>query len=155
VSDKSEILAEHYQKTFELTLITWEKRNQTFLLLLGVVGAATLLTSNVPQAQPLLVDLVMKLLGITEATRAAELRSSFPYWLIQSILQMKVMYLMLILYQRTVTIQRLYKYMALLEDEIREALTLASTTKSFTREGSFYEAHKPVLGLKQAYAAGL
>ena len=40
VSVNVEVLAEHYQKTFELTLMTWEKRNQTFLLLLAVVGAA-------------------------------------------------------------------------------------------------------------------
>lgn len=146
MAEKVEVLAEHYQKTFELALMTWEKRNQTFLLLLGVVGAATLLTFNVPQAQPLLVDLVMKVLGITDTTRAAELRASFPYGLIQSILLMVVMYLMLILYHRTATIQRFYKYMALLEGDIRDALALAGTTTSFTRESSFYEAHKPLLG---------
>jgi len=143
---KVDVLAEHYQKTFELALATWEKRNQTFLLLLGVVGAATLLTFNVPQAQPLLVDLVMKVLGITDTNRAAELRTSFPYGLIQSILLMVVMYLMLILYHRTATIQRFYKYMSLLENEIRDSLALPSTAASFTRESSFYQAHKPVLG---------
>ena len=143
---KIDVLAEHYQKTFELALMTWEKRNQTFLLLLGVVGAATLLTFNVPQAQPLLVDVVMKILGITDTNRAAELRASFPYGVIQSILLMVVMYLMLILYHRTATIQRFYKYMALLENEIRDALALTSTAASFTRESSFYQAHRPVLG---------
>jgi hypothetical protein len=143
---KVEVLAEHYQKTFELTLMTWEKRNQTFLLLLGVVGAATLLTFNVPQAQPLLVDLVMKVLGVTDANRATELRASFPYGLIQSILLMVVLYLMLILYHRTATIQRFYRYLAALENELREVLALTGNAASFTRESSFYQAHKPVLG---------
>src|SRR5262249_7764912 len=115
------------------------------LLLLGVVGAATLLTFDVPQAQPLLVDLVMKVLDIDDATRAADLRKSFPYGLIQSIILMVVMYLMLILYHRTATIQRLYKYMAVLEAKIRDAMNLAGTTQSFTRESSFYAAHKPLL----------
>ena len=146
VGEKVSVLAEHYQKTFELALMTWEKRNRTFLFLLGVVGVATLLTFNVPQAQPLLADLVMKVLDIADTNRAAELRSSFPYGLIQSILLMVVMYLMLILYHRTVTIQRFYKYLALLENEIRDALALTDTATSFTRESSFYQTHKPVLG---------
>jgi hypothetical protein len=146
VNENVNVLAEHYQKTFELTLMTWEKRNRTFLLLLGVVGVATLLTFNVPQAQPLLADLVMKALDISDTNRATELRSSFPYGLIQSILLMVVMYLMLLLYHRTATIQRFYKYLALLENDIRDALAMTGTPTSFTRESSFYQMHKPVLG---------
>ncbi len=146
MKDKTEILAEHYQKTFELALMTWEKRNQTFLLLLAVVGAATLLTFNVPQAQPLLADLITKVLGITDTKRAAELRNSFPYGLLQSILLMVVLYLTLLLYHRTATIQRFYRYMAILENEIRLGLGLNGDTASFTRESTFYQAYKPVLG---------
>jgi hypothetical protein len=146
MADKVDILAEHYQKTFELALLTWEKRNLTFHLLLAVVGGATLLTFNVPQAQPLLVDLVMRTLEIQDNSRVQELRSSFPYGLIQSILLMVIMYLTLLLYHRTATIQRFYKYMAFLEDEIRAELGLADTAISFTRESTFYQTHKPVLG---------
>ena len=39
-----ELLTEHYQKTYELTYNLWKQRNKTFLVLLGVIGAATLLT---------------------------------------------------------------------------------------------------------------
>lgn len=146
MTSKAEILAEHYQKTFELAFSTWEKRNLTFLTLLAVVGAATLLTFDVPQAQPLLADLVTRMLDIKDEARAVELRHSFPYGLIQSILLMVVMYLTLLLYHRTATIQRFYQYMARLEEEIRADLQLPDNSIMFTRESSFYEAHRPVLG---------
>lgn len=141
-----QILADHYQKTFELTLTTWEKRNQTFLLLLAVVGVATLLTFKVSQAEPLLVDLIVKLLDIKEEVRYDELRRSFPYGLIQSILLMVIMYLTLILYHRTATIQRFYRYLAKLETELRSELALPATAVTFTRESTFYSEHKPTLG---------
>ncbi len=141
-----QILADHYQKTFELTLTTWEKRNQTFLLLLAVVGVATLLTFKVSQAEPLLVDLVVKLLDIKEEVRYDELRRSFPYGLIQSILLMVIMYLTLILYHRTATIQRFYRYLAKLETELRSELALPVTAVTFTRESTFYSEHNPILG---------
>ena len=136
------ILAEHYQKTFELTLSTWEQRNRTFLILLGVVGAAALLTFNVSQAQPLLVDVIANVLGIDDAARRADLRTSFPYGLIQSILLMVVLYLMLILYHRTTLIIRNYQYLAAVEAELREGLELEPRSVSFTREGTFYR-HAP------------
>jgi hypothetical protein len=88
----AELLAEHYQKTFELTLSVWEQRNRTFLMLLGVVGAASLLTFNVSQAQPILADLIAEAVGAEGATRRAELRTSFPYGILQSILLMVVLY---------------------------------------------------------------
>jgi hypothetical protein len=62
----TELIAEHYQKTYELTLAMWEQRNRTFLILLATVGIATLLTFNVSQAQPLLVDLIANAVGIEE-----------------------------------------------------------------------------------------
>ncbi|MDW2990680.1 hypothetical protein R8B77_25795 [Enterobacter cloacae complex sp. 2023EL-01177] len=42
-----ELLVEHYHKTYDLTFTVWEKRNQTLLVLLAVVGFSTLLTFNV------------------------------------------------------------------------------------------------------------
>jgi hypothetical protein len=145
MDDGAELLTEHYQKTFELTLEVWNHRNQTFLILLAVVGAATLLTFNASQAQPLLVDVIAKLLSIESAERQQELRTSFPYGLIQTILLMVVLYLTLVLYHRTAFIQRNYRYLAQLETEIRSAIGLASPSVAFTREGRFYETNSPVL----------
>src|ERR1700694_3447597 len=50
-------LIEHYQETYKLTYKLWQQRNYIFLILLGVIAAATLLTFRVPQAEPLLVDI--------------------------------------------------------------------------------------------------
>jgi hypothetical protein len=145
MTDEANLIAEHYQKTFEVTLATWDNRNQTFLILLATVGAATLLTFNAPQAQPLLVDFVSKILSIEDATRKAELRTSFPYGLLQSIMLMAVMYLMLVLYHRTTFINRSYRYLEALEKEIRASLQLSPESVAFTREGVFYWKKRPVL----------
>ena len=140
---KAELIAEHYQKTFELTLTLWHKRNTTFIILLLVVGIGTLLTFNVNQAQPLLVDYIAKIFGIEHPKRLEELRGSFPYGLIQSIVLMVVLYLMIQLYHRTINITRNYRYLGHLENEIRSELNLSQNAKSFTREGVFYETEKP------------
>ena len=79
----TELLAEHYQKTFEFTSKLWEQRNRTFLWLLFVVGSGTLLTFRVSQAEPLLVDFVADIFNIENEERINELRTSFPYGLIQ------------------------------------------------------------------------
>ncbi len=138
MKDGTELIAEHYQKTFELTLKLWDARNMTFLLLLFVVGLGTLITFKVDQAEPLLVDLIAGLLNIEDAGRIGELRTSFPYGLIQSILLMIVLYLTVQLYHRTINITRNYSYLAHLEEEIREGIGIQQHQLSFTREGSFY-----------------
>lgn len=139
----TELLAEHYQKTYELTLSMWEQRNRTFLVLLGTVGVATFLTFNVSQAQPLLVDVIAHVLGIEDQARLKELRSSFPYGVIQSILLIAILYLIVILYHRTSFIIRNYRYLEAVEKDIREGLSLSKNSVSFTREGVFYFANKP------------
>jgi hypothetical protein len=45
MQEGANVVAEHYQKTYELTLQMWEQRNTTLLYLIAVVGAAALLTS--------------------------------------------------------------------------------------------------------------
>lgn len=143
MDDKAtELIAEHYQKTYELTLQMWEQRNTTFLLLLAVVGTATVLTFNVSQAEPLLVDIIAKVVGITDAGRLGELRKSFPYGVVQSILLMAILYLMLILYHRTAFIRRCYVYLGAIEPEIKSRLGLADDATAFTRESTFYERNK-------------
>lgn len=137
MAETAQLLTEHYQKTFELTMKLWEQRNRTFLILLLVVGLATLLTFNPTKlvAEPLVVDYIAKTLG---SDRDA-LRAGFPYFLIQSILLMVVLYFMVILYHRTTLISRNYIYLAAVEEEIRNRLELAEDELSFTREGRFYE----------------
>jgi hypothetical protein len=142
MDEKTTLLAEHYQKTYELTLQMWEQRNTTFLLLLAVVGSAAVLTFNIPQAEPLLVDVIAKIVGISDAARLKELRQSFPYGIVQSILLMIILYLMVILYHRTAFIQRCYAYVGSLESEIKRGLGLPEEAVAFTRESKFYRNHK-------------
>ena len=138
MADTSEILVDHYQKTYELTYETWKQRNKTFLILLGVVSVATLLTFRAPEANSLLVDLIAKLLGITDAGRMTELRNSFPFGLLQSILLTAVFYLMVNLYHRALYVLRSYSYLSKLEKEIRQHLRLSEESVFFTRESAFY-----------------
>jgi hypothetical protein len=76
-TSETAILAEHYQKTYELTLEMWRQRNQTFIVLLAVIGAATLLTFSPSQANPLLVLWIAKALGVTENKRSKSSQKAF------------------------------------------------------------------------------
>ncbi len=136
--DAVECIAEHYQKTYELTYELWVQRNRTFLILIGTIGAASLLTFQVPQANSLLVDLIAKVLGVTDASRVAELRKSFPFGILQSILLLVVFYLMVNLYHRACYVLRNYAYLGQLEHEIRARLDMSDADCAFTRESKFY-----------------
>ena len=142
MSQDTEMVAEHYQKTYELTLQMWEQRNRTFMLLLGVVGAATLLTFDVAQAGPLLVDIIATIVGITDPARINELQRGFPYGLVQSVFLMVILYLMVVLYHRTAFILRSYRYIAALEPEIKSSLGLPEEAVAFTRESAFYQKYR-------------
>ena len=56
---------------------------------------------------------------------------------------MVVLYLMVQLYHRTITITRNYDYLASMEQEIRKGLGLQEPMISFTREGLFYWRNSP------------
>ena len=138
MSDLIGVLVDHYQKTYELTYEMWKQRNRTFLILLGVVSIATLLTFHAPEANSLLVDLIAKLLGVASPQRIEELRTGFPFGLLQSILLIIVFYLMVSLYHRALYVLRNYSYLSKLEKEIRQYLELPEESVFFTRESTFY-----------------
>ncbi|MGC6061451.1 hypothetical protein [Enterobacter kobei] len=137
-----ELLVDHYHKTYDLTYSVWQSRNLSLLILLATVGFSTLLTFNVSEAQPLLVDIIAKLCGIDSDTRVAELKKSFPYGLIQSIFIIVIFYLTINLYHKTCFIRRGYEYLGGLESDIRRAMQLPSESVSFTRESDFYNQNK-------------
>lgn len=143
MKNEIEFIVEHYEKTYKTTLKVWEQRNRTFLILLIVVGVATLITFNVSEAQPLLADLIAKFFAINEVARIAALRTSLPYGLIQSIFLMVILYLMVIVYHRTIFILRNYMYLEEIEKEIRAGFELSNNSIAFSREGRFYKEHKP------------
>lgn len=145
MKDNAEILAEHYQKTYELTYELWKQRNQTFLILLAVIGAATLLTFGATQTNPLLVRWIAKGLDITDKQDIQELARSFPFGLLQSLLLVVVFYLVVNLYHRALYVLRNYRYLAALEREIRGQIGAPSESLAFTREGSFYWSDRSFL----------
>jgi len=138
MKEHSEILTEHYQKTYELTFDLWKERNRIFLALITVVGGATILTFSPSAANPLLVLWAAKALGVTSDAKVQELGRSFPFGLVQTTLLIVVFYLMVNLYHRAIYILRNYRYLAELEKEIRAELGSAPQSVAFTREGYFY-----------------
>ena len=142
--DTANILAEHYQKTYELTLELWKQRNQTFLTMLGVIAASTILTFSPAASNPLLVRWVAKSFGITDGEGIKQLASSFPFGLLQTLLLLLVFYLVVNLYHRALYVLRNYRYLAALEREIREQLALPGTAIAFTREGEFYWSDRAI-----------
>jgi len=131
-------ITEHYQKTFELTYETWKERNRLFVYLVLVTGVGLLLVLQVPEAGNFLVDSVVKILGITDEGRIAQLHKDFPLEIILSIILIIVFYLMQRLYSTSLSVLRNYAYLAALEGEIRKNLALSENSISFTREGTFY-----------------
>jgi hypothetical protein len=107
-----------------------------------VVGVAAALTFDIQETQPFLIDVIAKFAGITDQARLNELRKSFPYNLIQTILMMIILYLMVILYHRTSFIRRCYAYLDAIEPELKSGLGLDPVAVAFTREGSFYHRYK-------------
>jgi hypothetical protein len=137
------LLAEHYQKTYELTYDFWRQRNKLFLLLVAAVAVTALLTAQVPEANSLLVDLVARLVGVSDnSQRVEELRRGLPYALIQSALLIVVFYLTFSLYHRTSNVRRLYSYLAKVETDLRCLTNFGAA--GFTREGAHYTDWKPV-----------
>lgn len=145
MADKNELLVEHYHKTFELTSHLWKQRNTLFLLLIGVIGLATLLTYRGSEANPLFVDLVAKTLGISDSGRISELKTGFPFALLHGILLFVIFYLMFNLYHRALSVLLQYAYLGALEKEIREGLGFQGESKAFTRESDFYWSRRPKL----------
>jgi hypothetical protein len=145
MADKNEILAEHYQKTYDVTYRMWQQRNRTFLLLIAVIAVGTVLTYRPTDANPLLVAWVAELLDIKEADRVEQLRNSFPFALLQSILLTVIFYLMVNLFHRALYVLRNYAYLGALEKEIRTALALSDREVAFTRESEFYWKDRPWL----------
>jgi len=138
LADKSELLADHYQKTYEMTYHLWSQRNRTFLLLLAVVGVAAILTYRPADTYPLLAAWLGKLLGIQDEARVATLQRSFPFALLHGILLIVVFYLMVNLCHRALYVLRNYAYLGVLEKDIRASLDLSADSPAFTRESDFY-----------------
>jgi hypothetical protein len=147
MDEVTKVLIEHYQKTYELTYSLWQQRNSAFLILMGVIGLAALLTFQSAQAQPLLVDFIAHFVGIKDSERLNELRAGFPFRLMNEIVLAVIFYLVVNLNHRANYVLRNYKYLARLEHDIRKRSEMSDSV-AFTRESTFYwQARSPLGGL--------
>lgn len=138
MKDIAEIASHHYQKTFELTYEVWQERNRLFVYLVITTGVGLLLLLRVPEASSLLVDAVVKLLGITDVNRISQLYKDFPIDILLSIFLVIIFYLTQKLYSTNLSVSRDYQYLSAIETEIRTYLALPEESILFTREGKFY-----------------
>lgn len=144
MEDTAKHLVDHYQKTYELTFTLWETRNKTFLILLGLVGIAPLITFPALGTRSLLFLYLRHALGLNE-NDLHTLQEGFPYGLLQAIILFVVLYLTINLYHRDRYVLRNYAYLSALETEIRQKLALNTVAVAFTRESTFYWGQRDVL----------
>lgn len=149
------ILAEHYQRSYEVTYKFWRQRNGVFLVLLALIAASALLIASPSGGHPLLLSALAGYLGVTNCSDVASLQSAFPFQLVDSVLLLGVFYATVNLYHRACAVLRGYDYLGAMEKEIRSMLGLDAGFVSFTREGDFYKNQR--LGgrlktVKYAYA---
>src|SRR3712207_4007359 len=86
---RAEILAEHFQKTFELNHSLWEERNKNFLVLLGVAGVELLLIYRTDGVLRVIADFYSKFL---KDKSPDDIASGFPFNLLISILLVVILY---------------------------------------------------------------
>ena len=134
----AEVLANHYQKTYEVAYEHWKERNKLFVTLVLTAGIGLLLLLRVPEANSLLVDAITKFLGVTDAERIKNLYANFPFNVLLSGILVVIFYLMQRLYSTNLSVMRNYMYLGAIEKEIRGHLRLPTDSVSFTREGNFY-----------------
>jgi hypothetical protein len=133
-----EVLASHYQKTFEVAYEYWKERNRLFVFLVIAAGIGLLIILRVPEAPSLLVDAIAKFLGIDDPLRKTQLYTTFPFDVLLSMILVAMFYLMQRLYSTNLSVMRHYLYLGAVEKEIRDNLNLPPGSISFTREGKYY-----------------
>jgi hypothetical protein len=134
----AELVADHYQKTFELTYEFWQQRNRLFLLLLAAISISIFFSLESIQTQGAILKGLAALLGKDIDTYINALQGSLTLQFLQSFLVVVIFFLMFNLYHRTIGILRNYLYLGGLEDELRYLLKLQNDTIAFSREGDFY-----------------
>jgi hypothetical protein len=150
VDTTAKYLFDHYQKTYELTSALWKGRNRTFLILLGAVGLATLVTFPALGTRSVLFLYLAHTLGL-EQKDVGSLQNGFPFGILQAIFLFVIFYLTVNLYHRSRYVLRNYAYLGALENEIRQQLGLSAPSVAFTRESSFYWGNRDIFSAAVKY----
>jgi uncharacterized membrane-anchored protein YitT (DUF2179 family) len=138
---KAEVLAEHFQKTFEFNHSRWEERNKNFLVLLGITGVELLLIYRTDGVLRVMADFYSNFL---KDKGPDDIASGFPFNLLISILLIVILYLMIQIYHRTSHINSTYGYLEKVEGELRNTLEI-TIGHSLTREGAYYKNNQRYL----------
>ena len=125
-------------RTYELVLHFWERRNRQFLVLMGLLAAAALVTIF---QEPLLAFVLLHYLALQKPTDGELIIASLPlaYRVVVTFLLVAVFYLMANLYHRSGVIINYYQYLGVLEGKIRHALGFSPDEIAFSREGRFFD----------------
>ncbi len=137
------LLIEHYHRTLDSAARIWDARNKSFLLLVGVVGASALLTAS-PDFTSRLAD--MLLARASTNADGAKVENVLPYYpsaVVNAMLLLVAFFLTMNLFQKTVSMIRYYKYVGVLESEIRRLLGIADPSMVFARESLHYWQERP------------
>lgn len=141
--ERNEILAAHYQDTYELTYRFWAQRNRLFVSLLVLIGLAIVLTYRPNDANPIFIDFVAKCLAVSDTGHMSELQHSFPFAILHDVLLMLIFFLTVNLFHRSLYVLRNFAYLGALERELRIALEIEPHDLAFSREGDFYWKDRP------------
>jgi hypothetical protein len=133
-----EVLATHYQKTFEVAYDYWKERNKLFIYLVLMAGIGLMLLLRVPTADDLIVNAIATLLNITEQVDKTALKTAFPFDILLSAILVVMFYLMQRLYSTNLSVMRTFMYVGQLEKEMRGYMGLLADKVYFTRESGFY-----------------
>ena len=133
-----DVLANHYQKTFEVAYEYWKERNRQFVILVLTAVIGLLMIQRGALVNELLVKYIVKYFALTDQTLIGEISKAIPFNLLLSGVLVTMFYFMQRLYSTNLSVMRNYLYLGALEEEIRKHLGLPVGSVSFTREGSFY-----------------
>jgi len=147
-----QVLAEHYQKTFELADGLRRDRNKFFIFLVAMLaGVTAFLGLGKERALRMLAAWMSASISFDKLDpntyadlspdALAQWFSGTNFSLLLTMTLAIVFYFMMNLYHHTATVNRLYAYLGKLETEIGASLPRTSNAIAFTREGNFYDAH--------------
>ncbi|MEW5939430.1 MAG: hypothetical protein AB1750_07205 [Chloroflexota bacterium] len=135
------VLADHYQKTFEVAYENWRERNRLFVFLVLTAVAGLLIIQRGDIVNDLLVRYVQNYFALQAPADQGlidEISKTVPFSVLLSGILVTMFYFMQRLHATNLAVMRTYKYLALLEKEIKPHLGLPGESSSFTREGKFY-----------------
>lgn len=129
--ETGKLLVEHYHKMVDVTSEHFQRRNRSSIWLTLAVGIASLLTWKPQETTPLFVKILSKDTNISNP-------NDLPLELLQSIFLALIFYLTVNLFHHEGSLWRHYKYLELLEEEIKAQLKIDEKSFVFGLQSSLY-----------------